>query len=99
MTQKYYFYFKVALFLFQDMAVCVIGLKDGSNFYWQYETSRERNVKAISFRGSQEERVQFEFDNFVKTIPERDIIDLRPMLLIDLQWCAIVIFRENQQPK
>lgn len=76
-----------------------IGPKDGSNFYWQYETSGERNVKAISFRGTQKQRVQFEFDNFVKKVPEGDIIELRPLLLIDQQWCAIVIFHENQQPK
>lgn len=71
---------------------------DGCNFYWQWETS-PRNVTAISFRGLDEKRVQFEFDNFVKTIPDGDIIELKPLELVDQHWCAIVIYREKPHPK
>lgn len=73
-----------------------IGPMDGCNFYWQYETS-VGHAEAISFRGLDESRVKSEFDNFVKTIPKDEIVELRPWVqFIDQEWCAMVIFHKRK---
>lgn len=72
-----------------------IGKPDpNGNFHWDFETTTDMREQTISFRGSDKQQVQAEYEKFLATLQPENIILLQPMMQFDNdQYCCMVSLR------